>query len=126
MLIGGLSSILRKRKDGKKERKNKHNGRKKRKKNLMIEGGKAKQTGRRRENAPVQDRKLKTKRKLICFVERVKKRSERRNTVTLRYGRGRKIVPETDRKTQKKMTDVDLMMQTESETSGKTEELFQF
>ena len=38
------------------------------------------------------------KKKRICIVERVKERSERGNTASLRYGRGGKRIPETDRK----------------------------
>ena len=45
--------------------------------------------------------------------------------MTLRYGRGWKIVPETDREAGK-MIDVDWMLQMERETNGMTEGLFLF
>ena len=49
---------------------------------------------------------------LKAFLESVKKRSERGNTATLRYGRGWKIVPDRDRlKNREKRTDVDWMIQ---------------
>ena len=50
-------------------------------------------------------KKIIIKRKRICFAERVIKKidiSERGNTATLKYERGRKIVPETDSKAEKR------------------------
>ena len=83
-LIGGLSSIVQEKKDKRRERKTKRKKKIKKKENkntrAKTEGGKVKTD---KKDAPVvQDLKLKTKRKLICFVERVKKRSEGRNTIS--------------------------------------------
>ena len=105
-LIGGLSSIVQEKKDNRKERKTKRKKKKKNRKEKTrgkTEGGQIKTDVQEegKKDAPVQDWKLKTSRKRICIVERVKKRPEGRNTATLRYGRGQKSVPETDRKTEK-------------------------
>ena len=113
------------------------NSKKERKINIKIKLLGQKKLGRRtkeeipkrqeegKENAPL----FSTKRNLrcICFVERVKTRSERRNTAILRYGRGRKVVPETDRTTEeRRQMPTTYMSQTESETSGMTAGLFLF
>ena len=105
-LIRGLSSTVQEKKANRKEikTKRKKNIKKKEKKKYLSEDRRRKSQNRQEEgkkDAPVQDWKLKTWRKLVCFVERVKKRSEGRNTATLRYGSGRKSVPETNRKTEK-------------------------
>ena len=86
-LIGGLSSVVQKKQDNRKERKTKRKKKVKKKEKKKLEGKPRRKSQNRQEkgktDAPVQDWKLKTQRKFICFVERVKKRPEGRNTTTL-------------------------------------------
>ena len=84
-LIRGLSSVVQKKQDNRKERKTKRKKKvKKKKEKKKLEGKPRRKSQNRQEegktDAPVQDWKLKTQRKSICFVERMKKRPEGRNT----------------------------------------------